>query len=152
MLFLHDRRMFPARSRLLNTMKKQAAKTARKKTTKTGPEKLKPSTKSPLTSFAVRLRKAREDAGVTQAALGDATGFGKRSIARYEAGGALPSIQGAAAIARILGVSLDRLGGMDTDQDPELARMLAQVAGLSESDRLVAKRVLELLAEKNARK
>jgi len=132
-------------------MKKQAAKTARKKNTKADPEKPKPSIKSPLTSFAVRLRKAREDAGITQAALGDATGFGKRSIARYEAGGALPSIQGAAAIARILGVSLDRLGGMDSEQDPELARMLSQVAQLSEGDRAAIKRVLEVFTSSNTK-
>jgi transcriptional regulator with XRE-family HTH domain len=88
---------------------------------------------------------------VRQATLGDATGFGKRSIARYEAGGALPSIQAAAALARILGVSLDRLGGMDADQDPELARMLAQVAQLSEEDRAFIRCALQLVAEKSKR-
>jgi hypothetical protein len=70
---------------------------------------------------------------VHKAALGDATGFGKRSI------------------ARILGVSLDRLGGMDSDQDPELARMLAQVAQLSEEDRAFIRRALQLVTEKGKR-
>jgi hypothetical protein len=71
---------------------------------------------------------------VHKAALGDATGFGKRSI------------------ARILGVSLDRLGGMDSEQDPELARMLSQVAQLSEADRAAIKRVLEAFTAQNAKK
>ena len=108
-----------------------------------------PSVKAPLTSFGVRLREAREAAGITQTVLGETTGFGKRSIARYEAGGALPSIQGAAALARILGTSLDRLGGMDSDQDPELARTLAQVAGLSEQDRAFVRYALQLVTSKN---
>jgi len=127
----------------------KAPKTAPKKKKQASPPK--PSVKAPLTSFGVRLREAREAAGITQTVLGETTGFGKRSIARYEAGGALPSIQGAAALARILGVSLDRLGGMDTDQDPELARLLAQVAGLSEEDRAFIRHALHLVTSKNKR-
>jgi len=111
----------------------------------------KPSIGAPLTSFAVSLRSARDAAGITQTALGEVSGFGKRSIARYEAGGALPSIQAAAALSRILGTSLDQLGGMDSDQDPELARMLAQVAGLSEEDRAFIRRALQLVTDKNKR-
>jgi hypothetical protein len=49
-------------------------------------------------------------------------------------------------------VSLDRLGGMDSDQDPELARMLSQVAQLSEADRAAIKRVLEAFTAQNAKK
>jgi hypothetical protein len=70
---------------------------------------------------------------VHKAARGDATGFGKRSI------------------ARILGVSLDRLGGMDADQDPELARILAQVAQLSEEDRAFIRCALQLVTQKSKR-
>jgi len=38
---------------------------------------------------------------------------------------------------------------MDSDQDPELARMLAQVAGLSEGDRAFVRYALQLVTSKN---
>ena len=37
---------------------------------------------------------------------------------------------------------------MDSDQDPELSRMLSQVALLSEEDRAFIRRALQLVTEK----
>lgn len=41
---------------------------------------------------------------------------------------------------------------MDTDQDPELSRMLSQVAQLSETDRATIKRVLEVFTGRAAKR
>jgi len=109
------------------------------------PPKPTASVHAPLTSFGARLRSARDAAGMTQTALGEATGFGHRSIVRYEAGGALPSVQAAAAIARALKITLDELAGISSSVDPELSRMISRLDELSDQDRAMARRFLELL-------
>ncbi|MCW5897755.1 MAG: hypothetical protein KIT10_00685 [Flavobacteriales bacterium] len=74
----------------------------------------------------------------------------KRMIARYEADQAAPSIHAAARLARAASVSLDVLGGLDaSDHDPELGRLLAQLAALPEADRTAARRVLAGLLKLN---
>jgi transcriptional regulator with XRE-family HTH domain len=73
-------------------------------------------------------------------------GLDKRSIARYEQGGALPSIEAAARLAKPLGASLDALAGMPAAAgfDPELARLLARFADLNDFDRAAIKRVIAM--------
>lgn len=100
---------------------------------------------APLTSFGARLRAARDAAGITQTALGEATGFGHRSIVRYEAGASLPSVQAAAAIARALQISLDELAGLSSNADPELSRLIYRLEELNDQDRALARRFLGLL-------
>jgi transcriptional regulator with XRE-family HTH domain len=107
---------------------------------------------APLTSFGARLRAARDAAGITQTALGERTGFGHRSIVRYEAGGALPSVQAAAILAQALGTSLDELAGLSSASDPELARMVAQLHRLGDQDRAMARHLLAVLFERAANK
>ena len=99
----------------------------------------------PLT-FGKRLRDAREGAGMSQQDLGDVVGIDKRSVARYEQGGALPSIEAAAKLAKPLGASLDALAGMPVAaaSDPELSRLLARFAELNDFDRAAIKRVLAM--------
>jgi transcriptional regulator with XRE-family HTH domain len=99
----------------------------------------------PPDTFGTRLRAAREAADLSQQELGDATGFDKRSVARYEQGGALPSIEAAARLAKPLGASLDALAGLSaTSADPELARLFAQLTTMNEQDRAAIRRVLQL--------
>jgi len=64
---------------------------------------------------------------------------------RYEAGGALPSVQAAAAIARALKITLDDLAGISSNVDPELSRMISRLEELSDQDRAMARRFLGLL-------
>lgn len=104
---------------------------------------------APVT-FGARLRVAREAAGLSQTDLGEMTGFGKRSIGRYEQGGALPSIQAAAAMAKLIGASLDDLAGLTASADPELAQLLARLAQLPEEDRAFIRRALQLVIDRNA--
>ena len=105
---------------------------------------------APLTSFGPRLRAARDASHMTQTALGDVTGFGHRSIVRYEAGGALPSIQAAAALAKALGTSLDELAGLSSSSDPELARLFARINDLPADARSAARLVLQALVATHA--
>lgn len=103
-------------------------------------------------SFGKRLKAAREAAGLTQQGLGDAVEMDKRMIARYEADQAAPSVHAAARMARAVGVSLDALGGLSAPaQDPELARLLAQIKELPEPDRTAIKRVITGLARLNGK-
>ena len=105
---------------------------------------------APAGSFGARLKAAREAAGLTQSVLGAAVDMDKRMIARYEADQAAPSIHAAARLARAAGVSLDVLGGLaPSEHDPELGRLLAQLAELPEADRMAARRVLAGLLKLN---
>lgn len=105
-----------------------------------------------MDSFGKRLKAAREAAGLTQEALGDAVATNKRVIARYEADQAAPSVHAAARMAKAAGVSLDALGGgAAATPDPELARLLAQLMDLPEPDRAAARRVLEGLLRLNGK-
>lgn len=76
------------------------------------------------------------------------TGFGKRSIGRYEQGGALPSIQAAAAMAKLIGASLDDLAGLTASGNPELAPLLARLGQLPEEDRAFVRRAIQLVSER----
>jgi transcriptional regulator with XRE-family HTH domain len=57
------------------------------------------------------IRHRRAMIGLTQAQLAEAAGVDRRQIRRYEAGETHPTLPVAAAIARVLGVSLDELAG-----------------------------------------
>ena len=60
-------------------------------------------------SEPVRLRDAREAAGLTQAELATQVGITKQSISDFEVGDKVPSLPTAAAIARVLGSTVDAL-------------------------------------------
>lgn len=73
--------------------------------------------------FSERLKQARIDAGMTQAELAKESGLSCASISAYEKGGKTPSVSIAAAIARVLRVSLDWLVGLDDNQTPQPSTM-----------------------------
>jgi transcriptional regulator with XRE-family HTH domain len=74
----------------------------------------------------------------------------KRVIARYEADNAAPSVHAAARMAKAAGASLDALAGLSAaGSDPDLARLLAQLAELPEADRAAIKRVIAGLVRLN---
>ena len=101
-------------------------------------------------TFGKRLKAAREPAGFTQTAFGDAVGINQRVIVRYEQDQAAPSIHAAARMARAAGASLDALAGLSASaQDPGLARLLAQYASLPEQDRASIQRMIDALAQLN---
>lgn len=63
---------------------------------------------SRVQGFGARLRQLREEAGLTQTALGDLVGVQYQSIARYERGGAHPTWPMIVALADALGVPTDQ--------------------------------------------
>lgn len=65
--------------------------------------------------FAERVRKKRQEAGLTQVQLGEAVGLSKQAINNIEAGLNETRIDRAIAIARCLGTTVEYLGGYTDD-------------------------------------
>lgn len=65
-----------------------------------------------LDTLGARLRAAREAAGMSLAQAGEALGCHLSQIHRWEQGRAEPRASAVAALARIYGVTTDRLLGM----------------------------------------
>jgi transcriptional regulator with XRE-family HTH domain len=79
----------------------------------------------PSQTFGRRLRAARGK--LSQSQLATAAGISKRSVASYEAGETLPSIDIAARLAEALGVTLDELAGvsrLEPQQQPRQVVLL----------------------------
>lgn len=63
-------------------------------------------------TFAQRLKAVREERGMSQEALADASGVNKGTIARYETARSAPRVDIAVDLARALNCSLDVLAGV----------------------------------------
>ena len=70
------------------------------------------------TALPNRLREVREAAGLTQADLAARVGVSKQSISDLELGEKVPSLERAAAIARVLGQTVDALFLAGTSTEP----------------------------------
>jgi transcriptional regulator with XRE-family HTH domain len=79
-----------------------------------------------------RLRRIREEMGISQEDLGERLGLGNRQIWRYENNETRPSSEIVASIAKSLNVSADFLLGLSDDPIPYLTEQ-----GLSENERRV---------------
>lgn len=64
--------------------------------------------------FDERLKKAREDAGLTQLQLAQLTGVSSRMIQKYESGGSKPRLEAAEKMAEALNIPITQLLG-DSD-------------------------------------
>jgi transcriptional regulator with XRE-family HTH domain len=64
-------------------------------------------------TFGSRLRRTREEQGLSVLALAGMTEIQPRTIERWEDGLHYPKIEDAAKVATALGVSLDDLAGLD---------------------------------------
>ena len=69
--------------------------------------------------FSERIKQARIYAGMTQAELAKESGLSCATISSYERGLKAPNVSIAAAIARVLRVSIDWLVGLDDNQTPQ---------------------------------
>ena len=77
-----------------------------------------------------RIRDLRKRRGLTQAQLAEATGLLQSQISQIESGvrrGSTIQLDAARSIAFVLGVSLDALAGLPTD-DPESEQLAAALA------------------------
>ena len=71
---------------------------------------------APYKDFAERLRKLREDAGLTRAQLGEKVGVSGRSIINYENGERIPVGDTCAKMAETFGITTDELLGVSNPQ------------------------------------
>ena len=71
---------------------------------------------APYKDFAERLRKLRENAGLTRAQLGEKVGVSGRSIINYENGERIPFGDTCAKMAETFGITTDELLGVSNPQ------------------------------------
>lgn len=62
--------------------------------------------------FCDKLKEYRKQKGYSQTQLGDRIGVTRQAISRWESGADTPSLERIAALARVLGVSIDALAGV----------------------------------------
>ena len=87
-------------------------------------------------SFANRLTELRKSKGLSQEELANKLGTQGPAIGRYERDAAKPTIEVAAKIARILGVSLDYLvGNSDTLLNQEIIDRVIEIQNLDDEDK-----------------
>jgi transcriptional regulator with XRE-family HTH domain len=104
--------------------------------------------------FGARLAELRKAADVTQTALAAEIGISQRMMAYYEGPSAQPPANLLPLIARVLGVSIDALLGVDSSRprarasDTRLQRRLAQIEKLSAQERRQILQVLDALIER----
>ena len=86
--------------------------------------------------FGARLLQARKKKGISQEELAAKLGTKGPAIGRYERDEMKPSIDAAAKMANILGVSLDWLvGNTDTELDTTAMNRIQDIAKLSQKDK-----------------
>ncbi len=91
-----------------------------------------------------RIRRAREQRGMTQSELAHAADVGANYVPRLERGEMVPSVEAAWRLARALGVSLDELCGRASARKPADGAMEA-LARLQKADAAVLRRVAEAI-------
>lgn len=69
--------------------------------------------------LATNLRKARQAAGLTQAALAERLGVSDRAVSRWECGTAMPDVALLPGLAFLLNISVDALLGVDSQRRQE---------------------------------
>jgi len=104
------------------------------------------------TGFAGRLKKLRNEKGLSQAELGDLIGLHSNHVSRYERGESKPTAKSLKAIAEVLKVSTDYLYDGDEKgatfanlKDKELLEMFTDVENLSESKKEAIKIVIKAI-------
>lgn len=100
-------------------------------------------------SFPQRLSEIRKKQGISQEVLAKQLGTQGPAIGRYERGTAKPTIEVAAKIAKVLGVSLDYLvGNSDIELDADMLQRIQQVAQLQEEDKQMIYTFLDSFIDK----
>lgn len=102
--------------------------------------------------FSARLRKTREQKGLSQAELAEKSGFQPSAISHFETGRRAPSFDNLKRLADALSVSTDYLLGRETEpgfSGPMMQRMFRHAEKLSESDLETLEEFAKMLARKN---
>jgi transcriptional regulator with XRE-family HTH domain len=109
-----------------------------------------PANRKMAVAFGRRLRQARQERGLGSTELAARLGLDQSTIPQYEAGRSLPSLPVLQKLARILGISLDRLcfeeyEAKDALQDKELAAALVRADQLPHRFRFLVVEFVESL-------
>jgi transcriptional regulator with XRE-family HTH domain len=106
-------------------------------------------------SFAIRLKKARVDKGLSQTELANLVGIHYTQIGRYENKGSQPSAEVLAKLANALGVSSDFLTNGSTDElaentlsDKELLNQFKAIEKMSDNDKNIIKTLIDAFITK----
>ena len=112
-------------------------------------------------SLGDRIRRHRLAKGLTQAQLGQRIGLSQRVVAYYELKGSSPPPEVLVKIADVLDVSTDvllgrkktgRAGDREPARDVRRLRHLQRLDGLPINDRKAVLKIIDALAERNARR
>ncbi|MFL0251373.1 helix-turn-helix domain-containing protein [Clostridium neuense] len=88
-----------------------------------------------LEIFAQRLRKLREEHGLSTRALGEIVGTSNATISRYETGKRDPDLMVVHNIAEYFGVTIEYLCGEDINPDKEnIIRLFSNLSDESKKD------------------
>lgn len=108
---------------------------------------------APSDSFPDRLRKIREDKGLSQGELATATGLQPSAVSHFEAGRRSPSFDNLAKLADALGVSIDFLLGRPADASmagPGMEELFRNAEKMSKAHLGILTDFAKMLATKNA--
>lgn len=104
--------------------------------------------------FGERLARLRKQAGLSQTTLAREIGISQRMVAYYEGPTAFPPATQLPAIARVLGVSVEALLGIETTKrktksvDARMQRRLQQIACLPTEERRQIMRLVDAFIER----
>jgi transcriptional regulator with XRE-family HTH domain len=99
-----------------------------------------------LEIFAQRLKKLREEHGLSTRALGEIIGTSNATISRYETGKRDPDLVLVHNIAQYFGVTIEYLCGQDVDSNEE--NLFKTYSKLSDESKKEAMKYLIYLSEK----
>lgn len=103
-------------------------------------------------SFPERLRKTREDKGLSQSELAQKAGFQPSAISHFESGRRAPSFDNLKRLADALAVTIDYLLGRVTDPKsagPVAEQLFRDFEDMSSDDQESLAKIAKMLAEKN---
>src|SRR5271167_559996 len=102
--------------------------------------------------FGDRLRKAREDKGLSQSEFAHKTGFQPSAISHFESGRRSPSFENLKRLADALSVTIDFLLGRETEPKsagPVAEQLFRDFEQMSADDQESIAKFAKMLAEKN---
>jgi transcriptional regulator with XRE-family HTH domain len=113
-----------------------------------------------MATFPARLRRLREEQGLTQSELGRRFGLSKQAISTYETGGSSPDKETLSRMADFFNVSVDYLLGRTDVQQPiagavheeEAQYWLRATGGLTEEQKRRLEEFIEFLKFEHERK
>ncbi len=105
--------------------------------------------------FAEKLKKLREEKGISQQILSDLSGINKMLISKYETGRSTPNMENLGKLAQALDVTADCMifenvpnAGRVEFKDIELMEKFREAEELSEEDRKIIKTLIDAIIVK----